>query len=85
MIDPQLLEILVCPENHTRVTPAEDALVEKLNAAIAAGTLKDRKGDKVEEPIEGGLVREDGAYCYVIREDIPNMLIDEAIPLDQLS
>ena len=84
MVDPELLEILVCPENKTPVKPADEELVAKTNAAIGAGGLKNRGGGLVNATIDGGLVREDGAYMYPIREDIPIMLIDEAIPLDQL-
>lgn len=84
MVDAELLKILVCPENKTPVSEADAELVEKLNGAIAGGTLENRAGEKVEEKIEGGLVREDGAYLYPIRHDIPIMLIDEAIPLGQL-
>ncbi len=84
MVHPELLKILVCPENKTPVTPASDDLVAKANAAIEAGTLKNRAGTVIEGRIDGGLVREDGAYMYPIRDDIPIMLIDEAIPLEQL-
>ncbi len=84
MVDAELLSILVCPENKTPVTVADDALIAKLNAAIEAGTLKNRAGEKVEERIDGGLVREDRAYIYAIRDDIPIMLIDESIPLNQV-
>ena len=84
MVDPKLLEILVCPENKTPVTEADAALIGRINAAIEAGTLKNRAGEKVEERVDGGLIREDGAYLYPIRDDIPIMLIDEAIPLSQL-
>ncbi|MBN2310124.1 MAG: hypothetical protein JXR94_14210 [Candidatus Hydrogenedentes bacterium] len=85
MVDPELLKILVCPENKTPVTVADDALIAKANAAIEAGTLKNRAGEAVDPKIDGGLIREDRAYLYPIRDDIPIMLIDEAIPLDQLS
>ncbi len=81
MVDPELLKILVCPENKTPVALADDALIATLNAAIEQGTLKNRAGEKVEEKIDGGLVREDKVYLYPIRDDIPIMLIDEAIPL----
>ncbi|MCP4641855.1 MAG: Trm112 family protein, partial [bacterium] len=68
----------------TPVALAEDDLVKRANGAIEAGTLKNRGGESVEQKIDGGLVREDKAYMYAIRDDIPIMLIDEAIPLDQL-
>jgi uncharacterized protein YbaR (Trm112 family) len=84
MVDPELLKILVCPENKTPVTLADEALLAKVNGAIDAGTLKNRGGEAVEAKIDGGLVREDGAYLYIIRDDIPIMIIDEAVPLDQL-
>lgn len=85
MVDRELLDILVCPENKTPVALADEALVAKINAAIAARSLKNRGGETVEEAIDAGLVREDKVYLYPIRDDIPIMLIDEAIPLDQLA
>jgi uncharacterized protein YbaR (Trm112 family) len=82
MIDKDLLDILVCPENRTRLELADDALVEKLNQAIAAGEVQNRAGEPVAEPVEGGLVREDKTLLYPIRDGIPVLLIDEAIPLE---
>lgn len=81
MVDASLVAILACPETHQPVTLADEATVQKVNAAIAAGTVKNRDGEAVAEPIEAGLVREDGAYLYPVRDDIPVMLIGEAIPL----
>jgi uncharacterized protein YbaR (Trm112 family) len=80
MISQELLDLLVCPENKTPVTLIDDATIAKINAAIEAGSLTNRNGDTIEDPIEGGLLREDQAYAYIIRNDIPVMLIDEAIP-----
>ncbi len=84
MVDPELLKILVCPENKTPVVLADETLVATLNSAIEKGALKNRAGEKVDEKIDGGLIREDRAYLYPIRDDIPIMLIDEAIPLNQV-
>ena len=81
MIDRELLDILACPENKTPVKLADQALIDKINAAIESGNAKNRGGEKIEKKIDGGLVREDEAYLYPIEDDIPIMLIDEAIPL----
>ena len=84
MVDPELLEILVCPETYQPVRPAESELMDRLNQAIRSGGVTNRGGDEVAEPVEEGLVREDDKILYPVREDIPIMLIDEAIELDQL-
>ena len=81
MIDAELLKILCCPETHQAVSVADSSLVEKLNQQIAAGKLQNRGGQPLKERIDGGLVRADGKFVYPIRQDIPVMLIDEAIPL----
>ena len=80
-LNPRLLEILVCPENKTSVRLAEPEIIAALNKQVAAGSLKNRDGDLVREPLEGGLIREDGQYLYPIRQDIPVMVIAEGIPL----
>ena len=83
-ISERLLEILVCPENKTSLRSADENTVERLNAAIAEGRIRNRAGAKVNEPVDSGLVREDGRYLYPVREDIPVMLVDEAIPMEQM-
>ncbi|MFP3948057.1 MAG: Trm112 family protein [Longimicrobiales bacterium] len=84
MVDPELLEILVCPETKQPVRAADDELVERVNAAIRAGRVQNRAGGKVGDLIDGGLVREDGLLLYPVREDIPIMLVDEALELEGL-
>jgi len=81
MIDAELLEILVCPETKQGLVLAAEDLIEKLNQTRLAGALKNRVGQTVKDEFQAGLVREDGLYLYQIQDDIPIMLIDEAIPL----
>jgi uncharacterized protein YbaR (Trm112 family) len=82
MIATELLDLLVCPETKASLSLADDATLDKINAAINAGTVKDREGEVVEDAIDGALLREDQAYCYLIRDDIPVMLMDKAISFD---
>lgn len=85
MIDSELLEILCCPETKQPVTLVEGEVIDRLNAKIASGAVKNRGGKAVEEKIDAGLLREDKKFLYPIRDDIPIMLEDEAIPFDESS
>ena len=81
MIAPDFLKILVCPQTHQPLTVASGPLIESLNRGIAAGRVTNRGGRKVVESMESGLVRLDGKALYAIRNKLPILLIDEAIPL----
>jgi uncharacterized protein len=84
MIDPQLLAFLVCPETRTPLHVAEAGLIAHVNELAAQGRLENRRGQVLENPIDGGLVRADGRLLFPIVDGIPLMLIDEAIPLDDV-
>ena len=81
MLGADLLKILCCPENHEPLTLADAPLIERLNRQIAAGQLRNRAGQPVTEELDGGLIRADRRFLYPIRQDIPVLLIDEAIPI----
>lgn len=81
MIDPELLKILCCPENHQPLLVAEPGLVQRLNEEIRGGRLRNRAGRLVTEVMDGGLVREDRKYLYPVRGKIPILLIGEAIAM----
>ena len=83
MVDKELLDILCCPETKQDVTLVEGDVIAKINAKIKEGALKSRGGEVIKEKIDAGLLRKDKKFLYPIREDIPIMLIDEAIPFDQ--
>jgi uncharacterized protein YbaR (Trm112 family) len=80
-LDDFLLKVLVCPESREPVALADDALVARINELIQDKMLRNRGGELVEDKAQGALVREDGRYAYLIRDDIPIMLIDEAVEL----
>jgi uncharacterized protein YbaR (Trm112 family) len=82
MVQPDLLELLVCPDDKSPLHLAEASLLDRLNTRIRAGAVRNRAGAAVTEEIKEGLVRADGLYLYPVRDDIPIMLIDESIPLE---
>lgn len=81
MIEPDFLRLLRCPETCQELRVAEPALIEQINREIAAGAVQTCAGQLVREPIEGALIRADGKYLYPIRQRIPVLLVDEALPL----
>ena len=83
-VDKDLLAILCCPETKQAVTLADAPLIQRLNEAIQNRRLQNKGKQAVTDPVEGGLLRADGKMLYPIRENIPVMLIEEGIPLEQL-
>ena len=83
MVSKDLLDILCCPETKEDVALVDQSLIDQINSKIVAGGVKNRVENPVSEKIDGGLLRKDQKYLYPIREDIPIMLIDEALPMEQ--
>ena len=79
-----LLDIVACPATGQPLRPAPPALLEKLNAAIDKGKLKSEGGSVVGPRLQTALVREDDTAAYPVWDNIPRLLTDAAIPLDQL-
>jgi uncharacterized protein YbaR (Trm112 family) len=66
------------------LSPIDAVLLSQLNQAVATGTLRNRAGRVVERKLDGGLIREAGDFIYPLHDQIPVLLKDDAIPLDQL-
>lgn len=74
-LDPELLEILVCPKTHgeLEVVDLHEAVRERL-------VEKFREHFRDEEPVvEQGLFCDDSQLVYPVVSDIPIMLVDEAL------
>jgi len=85
MLPPDLLDLLRCPVSRVRLRTADDALLQRANAAIAVGKVVDRSGEIVGEPLTAGLVTEDGSRLYRIDDGIVRLLVDGAIELEQIA
>ena len=83
-LDPDLLAILCYPETKQVMDLADASLIQKVNAAISKGHVRNKGNRLLIGQIEGGLMREDQKILYPIRERIPVMLIEEGIPMEQI-
>jgi uncharacterized protein YbaR (Trm112 family) len=84
-LEPFFLEIVACPETRQPLKLADAALLARLNAAVEKSKLKDRASKVVQPALQAALVRVDGLVAYPVWDDVPRLLVDAAIPLDQLS
>ena len=82
-VDPELVEILLCPDTKLNVDLAPAETVEKINLAIKENIVLNVDGQSLNDPLQDGLLREDDKIIYPVRESIPVMLIGEGIPMDQ--
>ena len=82
-VDPELVEILVCPDTKLNVDLAPAETVEKINLAIKENIVLNVDEQSVNDPLQDGLLREDDKIIYPVRDSIPVMLIGEGIPMDQ--
>jgi len=81
LLSEQSLAMLRCPETRQTLQLADSTLLTKLNSQIAAGSLVNRNGTKLERPLDGGLLRQDGKVVYPILDRISILLADEGIQL----
>ena len=82
-VDPELVEILVCPDTKLNVDLVPVETVEKINLAIKENIVLNVDGQSVNDPLQDGLLREDDKIIYPVRDSIPVMLIGEGIPMEQ--
>lgn len=79
-VDPELLEILVCPQSRGRLEVVElpPALRERLAERY-------REHFRDEAPVvEQGLWCAESGLVYPIVSDIPVLLVDEALPASEI-
>ena len=83
-VDGKLLEILCCPVSKSPLIRLERSRLDKLNQAIAAGTLQYVNGETVEAALGEALITDDRRVVYPVVDDIPLLLEDKGIGTTQL-
>lgn len=83
-MDKRLLTILRCPVTRKGLSLLKKDKLERINAAIAEGTLKTHDGVRPAEQLAEALVTDDGKRLYPIKDGIPVLLESESILMEQL-
>lgn len=84
-MDRKLLDILVCPATRQSLAPVARAALEQINQAISAGGIARVDAGPQIEPLAAGLITSDGKRVYRVEDDIPVLLVDEAILTGQIA
>lgn len=79
MIDGKLIQMLRCPVDRSQLAIAAPELIERLNDALQRGELRDRADQRVDRPLESGLLTADEKWLYPIRGGIVTLVADQAI------
>jgi uncharacterized protein YbaR (Trm112 family) len=79
-MDPELLSLLVDPEDHGPLERATEAALEELRAAIAEGRARRRNGAPIGA-FEGAFLARGRSVAYLIEDGVPNFVIDERVEI----
>ncbi|MBE5314206.1 MAG: Trm112 family protein [Xanthomonadales bacterium] len=83
-LDPRLLEILCCPLTRQPLQMLDAQRLASLNAAIAAGDVRQTDGQALSQAWKEALITASGSRAYRIEDGIPVLLADEAVEWSQL-
>ena len=78
-IDTRLLEILCCPITRRPLRALDGQTLDKVNAAIATGRVRNHGGVTLNTALTQALVTTDGDLVYPVRDGIPVLLEEECI------
>jgi uncharacterized protein YbaR (Trm112 family) len=84
-VDGKLLEILCCPVSKTPLTVLGQDKLQLLNSAIAGNEALYINGETVTEPLQEGLITQDGKVIYAVQDDIPILLEEKGIGTTQFT
>jgi uncharacterized protein YbaR (Trm112 family) len=84
MLDRALLDSVCCPVTRSPLELLPEHELARLNERIASGHIKNRDYAVVAEPLDQALVTRSGKLVYPVRDGIPVLLEDQAMPLAQL-
>ncbi|MEM7234009.1 MAG: hypothetical protein AAF517_17660 [Planctomycetota bacterium] len=72
---------LRCPDSGQALQLASEDLLRDVNTRIESSSARSCGGAVLEEKIDSGLLREDGKVLYPVFDDLPILLLEDAIDL----
>lgn len=83
-MDRKLLDMIVCPVTKLPLEILDTERLDQMNAAIAAGRVRNNGDQPLEATFAEALVRRDGHVVYPILDGIPILLEEESIDWNQV-
>ena len=80
----KILKLICCPSSKKQLKILNEEGLANLNQAISAGLIKNNQGKILKDEIEQALITEDYELAYIVRDDIPVLLENESIKMNQL-
>jgi uncharacterized protein YbaR (Trm112 family) len=83
-MDRKLFDMIVCPVTKLPLELLDDQRLDQMNAAIAAGRVRNQADQQVAQVVAEALIRRDGHVVYPIIDGIPVLLEGESIDWNQV-